>query len=175
MHPLQDLIVFDPDGRSVRLGDTWAERTAALVFVRHFGCLFCRQQIGELAPFLPRIRQAGAELFVIGNGSIDEARAFRDDQQLAMPLLTDPTRAAYGALDMRRGLGSMLRLPVFARSLGALRGGFRQARVAGDWRQQGGVVVIAPGGVERYRYVSRFAGDHPSPEVIVEAGLNAVT
>lgn len=29
--------VLDPDGREVRLGDLWRERTIALVFIRHFG------------------------------------------------------------------------------------------------------------------------------------------
>jgi hypothetical protein len=29
--------VTDTEGRARRLGEAWAERTAALVFVRHFG------------------------------------------------------------------------------------------------------------------------------------------
>ena len=34
---LQDVTVQDPDGRPVRLGDTWRERSVVLLFVRHFG------------------------------------------------------------------------------------------------------------------------------------------
>ena len=34
---LQDLEVLDPNGRSVRLGDAWDERTVVLAFIRHFG------------------------------------------------------------------------------------------------------------------------------------------
>jgi len=34
---LADIGVLDPDGKSVRLGDTWATRPVALVFIRHFG------------------------------------------------------------------------------------------------------------------------------------------
>jgi hypothetical protein len=29
--------VLDPEGRSVRLGSLWSERTVVLAFVRHFG------------------------------------------------------------------------------------------------------------------------------------------
>ena len=34
---LADLIVLDPGGGRVRLGDVWRERPAALVLLRHFG------------------------------------------------------------------------------------------------------------------------------------------
>jgi AhpC/TSA antioxidant enzyme len=168
-HVLDSIVVFDPDGRPVRMGTLWADRTAVLMFVRHFGCLFCRQQIADIRPFLDRIRACGAELVVIGPGSIEEARVFRDEQRGDFPLLTDPDRQAYRALEMRHGLGSILGLPVLMRSLNALKAGFRQSRVAGDPLQQGGVVVIAPGGVERLRIISRHAGDHPTPAQILAA------
>lgn len=34
---LADVTVLDTDGATVRLGEAWRERTAVLVFVRHFG------------------------------------------------------------------------------------------------------------------------------------------
>ena len=49
------------------------------------------------------------------------------------------------------------------------RAGFRQSHVAGDALQQGGVVVIAPGGVELFRFISSEAGDHPAPADILTA------
>ena len=168
-HLLDPFIVFDPDGHEVRMGQLWAERTAVLMFVRHFGCLFCRQQIASIGPFLDRIRSCRAELFVVGHGSPEDARAFAAEQPLRAPLLTDPSRRSYCALDMRRGLASVLTPAVAARSLTALRAGFRQSRVAGDPLQQGGVVVIAPGGVERFRFISQSAGDHPTPHQILSA------
>ena len=168
-HLLDDVRVFDPDGREVQLGRLWAERTVVLVLVRHFGCLFCRQQLGDLLPWREEIRARGADLVVLGNGSVEDARAFRDEQRLPVPLLTDPSREAYCALEMRRGVGSVTKPIVFLRSLKALFGGFRQTRVAGDPLQQGGVVVVGPGGVERFRYVSQSAGDHPPIERILSA------
>ncbi len=34
---LQDVVLPDQDGQDVRLGDLWAERPAALVWLRHYG------------------------------------------------------------------------------------------------------------------------------------------
>ena len=34
---LAEIVVPDHDGNDVRLGDLWAERPAALVWLRHYG------------------------------------------------------------------------------------------------------------------------------------------
>ena len=34
---LKPIAVLDPEGRSVTLGSTWAEKGVVLVFIRHFG------------------------------------------------------------------------------------------------------------------------------------------
>ena len=173
-HVLDSMVLFDPEGRQVRLGQLWTRRVAVLVFVRHFGCILCRQQIARIGPLIDRVKAMGVDLIVIGQGSIDEARAFRDGEQLTVPLLTDPTRQSYRAMTMRRGLASLLTLATPGRVFKAWRSGFRQSRVAGDPLQQGGVVVIGPGGVEHFRFISRDAGDHPTSEQIL-ATLTALS
>ena len=34
---LDDIVLPDQDGNAVRLGDLWQDRTAALVWLRHYG------------------------------------------------------------------------------------------------------------------------------------------
>ena len=48
--------------------------------------------------------------------------------------------------------------------------GFRQGKVRGDPWQQGGVLVVLPGGRVVYRYLSSAAGDHPAPAAVVAGG-----
>jgi peroxiredoxin len=168
-HALESLTVFDPDGRRTRLGQLWAERTAVLVFLRHFGCLFCRQQMANLAPLSGAMESRGAELIAIGHGSLDEARAFRDELRPAVRVFTDPTRQADCAVGMHRGPRSVFTLGTLSRSITAWRQGFRQTAVAGDPFQQGGVVIVAPSGEERYRFVSREAGEHPPAAEVLAA------
>lgn len=168
-HPLTDVTVLDLDGRSVRLGDVWRDGTAVLVFVRHFGCIFCRQQVADITPYLDRIRASGAEVFLVGNGTVDEARAFNDEQPLGMRVLTDPTRHAFCAAGMRRGPRTVMRPSVILKGIRAFLAGFRQTAVAGDPLQQGGIVVVGRDGRERFRYVGDYAGDHAAPAAVLRA------
>jgi peroxiredoxin len=160
-HPLDAMTAYDEEGREVRLDGLWADRVVVLVFVRHFGCIFCRQQMADIVALRERVASMGGDIVVIGPGTIEQARAFRSEQNAAVPILTDPTRAAYSAAGMRRGLRTILTPRVLARGFAAHRRGFRQTGIAGDPLQQGGVLVMGPGGREHFRFISRESGDHP--------------
>ena len=118
---------------------------------------------------MDEIREAGAELVIVGNGAQSFAAAFREDFELDGPLLVDPELRAYRAAGLRRGRVELLspRMPLNA--LRALRSGSRQTGVQGDPWQLGGVFVIQPDGALTYRYLSREAGDHPPVDEIVAA------
>jgi peroxiredoxin len=168
LHALDSLIAWDTAGRRVRLGTLWVDRAVVFLFVRHFGCLFSRQQVAEMAPHIDRIRSLGAELILVGNGSVEEARVFQAELQPTCPVLTDPSRQTYCTLGMRRGLHRVLRPAVLLRAVEARRQGFRQSRVAGDPYQQGGIVIIA-GSREVYRFISESPGDRPEPDTVMAA------
>lgn len=165
---LAPLTLADPEGSNVRLGDLWRERPAVLVFIRHFGCLFCREQVAELKDVLPELRSL-ANVVIVGNGEPFHAAAFREDESIEVPLLVDPDLEAYAAAGLRRGIRSSVSLGAVKNAVRALRGGHRQTSVKGDPWQQGGVLVITPDGVLVYHYVSKTAGDHPDPAAIVDA------
>jgi hypothetical protein len=116
-----------------------------------------------------RIRERGAELVFVGNGSRQQARAFREEFAIAAPLYVDPERRAYAALGMKRGSGPVAVLAAARNSLRALRAGFRQTGVQGDAWQLGGVLVVRRGGVVAYRYLSGAAGDHPPVDEVLAA------
>lgn len=115
------------------------------------------------------IRQRGAELVVIGSGSVEQARAFHAEQKLTFPLYTDPSAESYRRAGLRRGVASTLGPRAAWHALGALRQGFRQRRTQGHPTQQGGAFVIERGGRLSYQYVSREAGDHPPIDDLLRA------
>jgi hypothetical protein len=117
---------------------------------------------------IPRIRAAGAELVVIGNGSPEQARWFVEDTGIESPVFTEPDLVLFRELGLRRGLAAVLDPRIFARAWRALRRGFRQNGVKGDPTQLGGVFVIRRGGSILYEYRSRFAGDYPAGKDFLE-------
>ena len=166
---LAKLAVLDADGRSVQLGSLWAERTAVLVFVRHFGCIHCRDHVTQLLDAVAEIRAAGAEPYIIGNGSPSFIEGFREQTKWTGPIYTDPSLAAYRAAELERGVVKTLEPRSLGAAVRALAQGKRQGRQQGDQWQQGGVLVIAPSGVIRWRHASGRPGDNASAAQIVAA------
>lgn len=166
---LAKLRVLDADDRAIELGSLWRERTAVLVFLRHFGCLHCREHVVQLLRDFEKVRAAGAELYVIGNGSPSFIAGFRDETGWTGPIYTDPSLAVYRAAELKRGVASTLD----PRSLGdawkALRGGTRQGRTQGDQWQQGGTLVVAPTGQVLWHHASGRPGDNATGAQIVAA------
>ncbi len=118
---------------------------------------------------LSEIRGRGAELVVIGNGSVYFAKTFREDLAIEFPVYTDPSLVTFKAAGLRRDLGSTVNTKVLSGAFRALKKGFRQTSTQGDPWQQGGVFVVLPPSDERFGYVSSAAGDHPSNEAVLAA------
>jgi peroxiredoxin len=178
-HTAGDCVVLRPDGEPVRLGAVWADRPVVLALMRHFGCIFCKQQVSQLRTIVSAIHEAGAELVIVGSGSPQMASFFAEDYDITTPVLTDPTRAVYGLLEVRRPHRLAFVDPrVFVSSLLALAQGHRQVFGAeselGDTTQLGGVFIVRPGGDVAWAHRSAFAGDHPSNDEVLRALRAAV-
>jgi hypothetical protein len=116
------------------------------------------------------IRKRGAELVLVGNGTVEQARGFFD--QAGGPVgrvVVDPQLVGYRAAELRRDLFSGARPSTACRFAGAWRRGFRPRGVAGDPLQLGGAFVIGRGGEVRYSFVSRSLGHHPRRRELLAA------
>ena len=164
---LLDATVLGVDGAPVRLASTWAEHPVVLVLLRHFGCLFCKEQAAEMSAAGDEIERLGARLVFVGSGSAQYARWFQEDYAPGRPVYSDAELVTYRALEARRGLRTSVNARTVWLSVRALLRGFRQGRTQGDQYQQGAVAVIAPGGSMPYLHVSEVAGDHPRPKDVL--------
>ena len=169
-----DLTVLRPDGTAVRLGSVWADRPAVLALVRHFGCIFCKEQVSRLRAIVGDIHALGAELVIVGSGSPQMAGFFAEDYAITTPVLTDPQRRVYRILDVRRPPRlAFVDLRVFLRGVRALLHGYRQqsdqVSERGDQTQLGGVFIVRPGGDVAWAHRSAFAGDRPTNAAILSA------
>jgi peroxiredoxin len=167
---LATMSVLDENGNAVMLGDLWRDKPAVLVFTRHFGCVHCREHATQLHREGARIRDAGAELFVIGNGTPSFIDGFRDQTGFTGPIYTDPSLATYKTAQFKRSVTSTIDPRGFGKALRAMVGGQKQAIIPqGDQWQQGGVLVVRPSNEVVWHYVSGRAGDDPSVTQIVNA------
>ena len=158
---LAEATVLDEEKKVVRLGDLWAKQPTVLTFVRHFGCIFCREHVIELQKEIDQVHRLGAEIVVIGNGAPHFIHGFRELTGFGGPIYTDPSRKSYDLANMKRGWSTFLNPRAVTNLARAFVGGARQGSVQGDPTQQGGTLVVAPSGRVLFHHVSETAGDHP--------------
>lgn len=112
---------------------------------------------------------SGARIVVIGNGAPMFIAGFRETTGYEGPIYTDPSLAVFAAAGLVRSMRATLSLRAAVRSVGALGRGARQGRTQGDAWQQGGVVVIKPGGDVVWTHASSGPGDNASADEILRA------
>jgi hypothetical protein len=129
-----------------------------------------------LRPHAEEFEKAGAKLAVIGNGQPWMAKSWarHNDFPPAVAVLTDPARKSYDVAGLKRSFAATLKPAAAVSFVRALRRGFRQGRTLGDPWQQGGALVVRPGGQVVFRHVSSGPGDHASASTLL-AALHAHT
>lgn len=72
-----------------------------VVFLRHFGCTFCREAIADVARVRDGIRKAGAAIAFVHSSPPEDAEAWFHDSALADALLiSDPQLSHYRAFGL---------------------------------------------------------------------------
>ena len=175
MRALAQASVLDVTGVPRVLGEHWLHHPAVVVWLRHYGCLFCREQAAEMRAAKPDITSLGAELVFVGNGSPAQARDFQAQFAPGSIVLTDPDLRTYHLIGARHGVLKTLGPSVWRSGVRALSRGARQTRVKGHPFQQGGVLVLVPGDRAVFSYISGEAGDHPPVADVVDALRRAVS
>jgi peroxiredoxin len=165
--------VLDVAGESSPLGERWRERPALVVFLRHFACMACTEHIALLSPRLPEIAALGISIVFVGNGAPNFIEGFVERNRLGdkpVEIVTDPSLRVFDAAHLERSYWSNLAPAALRNFARALLHGFRQTHVEGNAQQQGGVMLVEPGGRLAYFHRDRVAGDHaPTAEVVAAA------
>lgn len=175
---LEDVVLQDHEGRPIRLGDVWGDRPAVLVFIRHYGCVFCRDQAVKLHRLRDDFESSGVRLVIIGHGTPAMAASFRRSQGVDIPVLVDPDRRVYEAVGAKLAtlpelIGPRQILAGLRAAIGSrLRQGdivVHQGRIIGNAAQLGGVLVVTPDGAVRYSHLAEDASDYPPAREVLAA------
>lgn len=139
------------------------EGPVLVVFLRHFGCTFCREALADLAAVRERLAADGVRPVVVHMSDEARAREFLDGYGLAdVARISDPERVLYRAFDLRRGgLGQLFGAKVWWRGLRAgLLDGHGVGALDGDGFQMPGAFLVRDGRILR-RFAHRSAADRP--------------
>lgn len=101
------------NGRNLRSqnsdGSTWSEQfptdsKTLLVFLRHFGCTFCRQTVALLKEFEPELKRRGVDKIVfVFHGALDDAHEFFEERWPSVTAIHDPDLLYYRKFGVIRG------------------------------------------------------------------------
>lgn len=146
-----------------------------LVFLRHFGCTFCREALADVARIRPRLAERRVRLALVhmvepALGHTTLARYHLAD----VPHVSDPQRRLYQAFGLARGrLGQLFGLKCLARGIRAgLIDGHLVGGLAGDGFQMPGVFLIRDGRVVS-AFIHQSAADRPDYLAIAACPLPA--
>lgn len=165
--------VLDADAEACRLGSVLGQGTALLVFLRHFGCTGCAQQLDVLAPHLASLHALGLQTVLIGSGDPEHLSAFLERQRLdgyALRAYTDPTATVHRAAGLSRSPWRVFGPSALAREVVVRTMGYSSGRKEGDVLQSGGVVILRGRTVSFFRQ-ARVAAEPVPAATIVQAAV----
>jgi len=131
-----------------------------LVFLRHFGCMFCRETLADLRAAAEADARFPAVLLFF-QGTLTEGRALLRRYWPSVAAIADPRLEFYEAFGIERGsVGQMLGPAVWPASLRARSKGHRNDERSGDiWRMPG--MLLCRGSEVVWVHAYRHAGDAP--------------
>lgn len=161
------------DGRRVSFAELVAAGPTLAVFIRHFGCIGCAEQVHVLLPRLGELEALGVRVALVGSGPPDHLDAFVERHDLAdkpAEVLTDPTLVAFAAAGLRRSFWATWGPSAIVEFLRAFTHGHRPGPTDGDMLQQGGAVLV-DGGRVAWAHRNESLGGHAAPADVVDAAL----
>jgi hypothetical protein len=137
-----------------------AAEDTLLVFLRHFGCTFCRETVSELRA-CSEADPAYPQVLFFFMGTPREGRAFMRRYWPTVRAIADPDKRFYGAFGIERGgLLQMFGPAVWRAKRRAQEAGHENGERVGDiWMMPG--VFLVRGERILWAHAARHAGDHP--------------
>lgn len=173
-HALARLLDSKLTRKGVDLATLTLVSPVLLVFLRHAGCIFCREALSDLAACREAIARMGTRVVVVHLGDQQALEEALDHYGLRdVDRIHDEDQTLYRAFGLGQGSWWQLAGPkVWWRSADAVLAGHPLGSPAGDVRQMPGIFLLDKCEVVRsFRHTS--AGDRPLYEAFVREGLGA--
>ncbi|KIJ66908.1 hypothetical protein HYDPIDRAFT_85923, partial [Hydnomerulius pinastri MD-312] len=179
--------VIAENGLRLPFGELFRDQKTIVIFIRHFWCPLCQDYMFSVSSNVdPKLlKQAGVNLVVVGNGSYNMIKSYRQIFRTPFSVYTDPSLRLYKALGMtlrtmepksqrKRGgyvrHGHMSGIAMVFKN--AVRVGMPVWEKGGDITQLGGEFVLGPGLTASYAHRMPNTRSHaPIVRVLAAAGI----
>ncbi len=151
-------------GEKVFLRDLVKTGPIALVFLRHFGCIFCKQQIAKL-------KELGDDLNVafVVMSDVERAASFREQLGVVHPLVCDVEMTLHDKFGVPRGnVNQLANAKVMRRAIGAMFQGYKPGLPVGDARMLSAEFILDQEGTIRWKHVADDISDLASADTVRE-------
>jgi peroxiredoxin len=155
-------------GGRVELRDRWKRGPLVVMFMRHFGCAFCREQLIKVGRAQQDFEAAGAEIVAIFQYSAEATADFCASRKVGFECLGDPLREAYAEVEVGRGTrDQVLGRKIARRYLGVIvksrvTGSTKADAVqGGDMQQLPGTFVVGRDGRVVFAHYAVSSADNP--------------
>lgn len=147
------------------------EKPVMLVFLRHFGCMFCREALSDISKRKGSIEEMGTKIIFVHMSDNETAEKFFKKYKLSgIPHISDPNCKFYAEFGLTKGNFTQLF------GLRAWMRGFQTAIVKqhgmappiGDGFQMPGVFVIQDGEIQE-AFIHKLSSDRPDYEKLVRS------
>jgi hypothetical protein len=162
-----DVLDAPVDGVNLAPGPLRAQldpaRPTLVVFLRHFGCIFCREMVKDVRKAAEANRGYPPVLFIFQGTPADGQRFFADHAPAARAV-ADHDRRLYGAFGLGQGsMAQMFSPRVWLCGLRATAKGntIGVGRIIGDPWTMPGVFLLKADGTIPWQHDFVHAGDHP--------------
>lgn len=118
-----------------------------ILFLRHFGCCFCREALADIHASLPALEAERIKIVLVHMASDEEASTFLASYGLAdLSRISSPDQGLYKAFGLGRASANQLLTPQFwARGLQVLCNGHMIGLPVGNGLQMPGIFLIHKG------------------------------
>jgi peroxiredoxin len=158
----QTLSRFSTD-RGNDLSQLSDQQPVLLVFLRHFGCTFCREALHEISEKYPQIEEKGVKTVLVHMGSPEQGQLYlKENNLMGAEHISDPECQLYNLFRLRRArFTQVFGLRVWLRGFKAgVLNGYGVGKLVGDGFRMPGVFLIYRGELLK-SYKHQFASDRP--------------
>lgn len=139
-------------------------RPVLVVFLRHFGCVFCKEAMSELGKLKAKIESQHTQLVLVHLADDETAEAFFSQYGLSdVDYISDPEAKVYQQFGLLKGeLSQMVGMRVWLRTFqqGVIKGHGLSTHLIGDGFQMPGVFLLYEG-VIKEKFIHHTIADKP--------------